>query len=94
MPGLAHSLVRQAPRVKKLPSPQSARGAGADAGALGALAGAGGLYLETETPNGRERLSDTAWRRHQMPAYHLVAPGRNGITTRPVSQKMIANSSP
>ncbi|MCB2072270.1 MAG: AMP nucleosidase [Novosphingobium sp.] len=45
-----------------------------------ALSGAGGLYLETETPNAREKLSDTAWRRHQMPAYHLVAPGRNGIS--------------
>lgn len=45
-----------------------------------ALAGAGGLYLDTNTPDARRRLSDTAWRRHQMPAYHLIAPGRNGIT--------------
>jgi nucleoside phosphorylase len=25
-------------------------------------------------------ISDSAWRRHQMPAYHLMAPGRTGIT--------------
>jgi AMP nucleosidase len=45
-----------------------------------ALAGAGGLYLDEATDNARLRLSDTAWRRHQMPAYHLVAPNRDGIT--------------
>lgn len=45
-----------------------------------ALAGAGGLYLDQQTENARMRLSDTAWRRHQMPAYHLVAPGHDGIT--------------
>ena len=45
-----------------------------------ALAGAGGLYLDKATPDARLRLSDTAWRRHQMPAYHLVAPGREGIS--------------
>ncbi len=45
-----------------------------------ALSGAGGLYLDTPTDSARERLSDTAWRRHQMPAYHLIAPGREGIT--------------
>ncbi len=45
-----------------------------------ALAGAGGLYLDSPVENARERLSDTAWRRHQMPAYHLIAPGRDGIT--------------
>ena len=45
-----------------------------------ALSGAGGLYLEEPTDNARERLSDTAWRRHQMPAYHLIRPDRTGIT--------------
>jgi AMP nucleosidase len=45
-----------------------------------ALAGAGGLYLDTQTQDARGQLSDTAWRRHQMPAYHLVAPGGMGIT--------------
>lgn len=45
-----------------------------------ALSGAGGLFLDAPHENARERLSDTAWRRHQMPAYHLVAPDRSGIT--------------
>jgi AMP nucleosidase len=45
-----------------------------------ALSGAGGLYLENETKTARALMSDTAWRRHQMPAYHLMAPGRNGIS--------------
>ena len=45
-----------------------------------ALAGAGGLYLTEATADARLRLSDTAWRRHQMPAYHLVGPGHSGIS--------------
>ncbi|WP_292962686.1 AMP nucleosidase [Novosphingobium sp. UBA1939] len=45
-----------------------------------ALSGAGGLYLDAPVDNARARLSDTAWRRHQMPAYHLIAPDRSGIT--------------
>lgn len=45
-----------------------------------ALSGAGGLYLDAPVDNARERLSDTAWRRHQMPAYHLMRPDKSGIT--------------
>ena len=45
-----------------------------------ALAGAGGLYLKEPVRDARMLLSDTAWRRHQMPAYHLVRPDRSGIT--------------
>ena len=45
-----------------------------------ALAGAGGLWLDQRTDNARSRLSDTAWRRHQMPAYHLIGPNHDGIT--------------
>ncbi|HWU01912.1 MAG TPA: AMP nucleosidase [Novosphingobium sp.] len=45
-----------------------------------ALSGAGGLYVDTPVDNARARLSDTAWRRHQMPAYHLIGPDRTGIT--------------
>ncbi len=45
-----------------------------------ALSGAGGLYLEEATDDARGRLSDTAWRRHQMPAYHLTAPDRDGVS--------------
>ena len=44
------------------------------------LSGAGGLLVEEATENARERLSDTAWRRHQMPAYHLVREDKMGIT--------------
>ncbi|MFM5885146.1 MAG: AMP nucleosidase [Novosphingobium sp.] len=45
-----------------------------------ALSGAGGLFLDAATENARDRLSDTAWRRHQMPAYHLIRPDHSGIT--------------
>jgi AMP nucleosidase len=45
-----------------------------------ALSGAGGLYINRALEGAREQLSDTAWRRHQMPAYHLMAEGRAGIT--------------
>ena len=45
-----------------------------------AMAGAGGMMLTEQTDNARAQLSDTAWRRHQMPAYHLVGPNREGIT--------------
>ncbi len=45
-----------------------------------ALSGAGGLYLDAPTDNARAKLSETAWRRHQMPAYHLVREDGLGIT--------------
>ena len=45
-----------------------------------ALSGAGGLLIDGPVENARERLSDTAWRRHQMPAYHLIREDRTGIT--------------
>jgi AMP nucleosidase len=45
-----------------------------------ALAGAGGLMLTESRSNARLQLSDTAWRRHQMPAYHLIGEDRSGIT--------------
>ena len=44
------------------------------------LSGAGGLLLDKPVDNARELLSDTAWRRHQMPAYHLTRPDRSGIS--------------
>jgi AMP nucleosidase len=44
------------------------------------LAGAGGLYLTERQDSARGQLSDTAWRRHQMPAYHLIGDNRDGIT--------------
>ncbi|WP_448664986.1 AMP nucleosidase [Sphingomonas sp. CJ20] len=43
------------------------------------VSGAGGIVIER--PEDVDRLvSDSAWRRHQMPAYHLMAPGGSGIT--------------
>lgn len=45
-----------------------------------ALSGAGGLYIDQPVKNAGAQLSDTAWRRHQMPAYHLIAADGSGIT--------------
>jgi AMP nucleosidase len=45
-----------------------------------ALSGAGGLYLDQPTDNAAQLVADSTWRRHQMPAYHLIAPDRSGIT--------------
>jgi AMP nucleosidase len=44
------------------------------------LTGAGGLEIRDRTDNARAQLSDTAWRKHQMPAYHLMRDDRCGIT--------------
>ena len=49
-------------------------------GTYTALTGAGGLDLRRQTVNARAQLNETTWKRHQMPAYHLHAPGRMGIT--------------
>ncbi len=45
-----------------------------------ALSGAGGLWLDEPVEDARSLLSDTAWRRHQMPAYHLIREGCAGIS--------------
>jgi AMP nucleosidase len=45
-----------------------------------ALSGAGGLYVDQPTDNAAQLITDSTWRRHQMPAYHLIAPDRSGIT--------------
>ena len=44
------------------------------------LTGAGGLDISERTADGRAQLSDTAWRKHQMPAYHLTRADKSGIT--------------
>ncbi len=44
------------------------------------LTGAGGLNIHEYTDNAQEQLNDTAWRRHQMPAYHLIREDGRGIT--------------
>ncbi|HEX7740851.1 MAG TPA: AMP nucleosidase, partial [Sphingobium sp.] len=45
-----------------------------------ALSGAGGVYVTRETADPARMIADSAWRRHQMPGYHLIAPNRSGIT--------------
>ncbi len=45
-----------------------------------ALRGAGGLDVSERMDNAQAQLNDTAWRRHQMPAYHLMRPDGRGIT--------------
>jgi AMP nucleosidase len=44
------------------------------------LSCAGGVVVTPETADPEKAIMDGAWRRHQMPAYHLTAPGRQGIT--------------
>ncbi len=44
------------------------------------LSGAGGLDINGSVDNAQEQLSDTAWRKHQMPAYHLKRADNRGIT--------------
>jgi AMP nucleosidase len=49
-------------------------------GGYTAMAGAGGLFLDQATDNAQAQLNESTWRRHQMPAYHLMAGDRMGIT--------------
>ena len=44
------------------------------------LVAPGGVRVDGSTPDDEERVKLSPWRRHQMPAYHLTAPGRAGIT--------------
>ncbi len=45
-----------------------------------ALSGAGGLYIDEATDDHAQLVADSTWRKHQMPAYHLMAEGEAGIT--------------
>ncbi|MFZ1988542.1 MAG: AMP nucleosidase [Alphaproteobacteria bacterium] len=45
-----------------------------------ALSCAGGVIVTRKTPDIGAAIADSAWRRHQMPAYHLMAEGREGIS--------------
>jgi AMP nucleosidase len=45
-----------------------------------ALSAAGHVYVTKDTPNAEAAVAAGAWRKHQMPAYHLMAEGRAGIT--------------
>jgi len=45
-----------------------------------ALSCSGGRVIGRDDPDPAHAIADGAWRRHQMPAYHLTAPGRAGIS--------------
>jgi AMP nucleosidase len=45
-----------------------------------ALSAAGGVRVTAGTPDPEGMIAQAAWRRHQMPAYHLMAEGRAGVT--------------
>jgi AMP nucleosidase len=45
-----------------------------------ALSVPGALYEEGELSDAEAQIAAGLWRRHQMPAYHLMAEGRTGIT--------------
>jgi AMP nucleosidase len=49
-------------------------------GAYRALSVPGALYEPGELANAEAEIAAGRWRRHQMPAYHLMAEGRMGIT--------------
>ncbi|HWD68038.1 MAG TPA: AMP nucleosidase, partial [Caulobacteraceae bacterium] len=40
----------------------------------------GGVVITAETKDPEKAAADSPWRRHQMPAYHLTAPGRRGVS--------------
>jgi AMP nucleosidase len=44
------------------------------------LSAAGHVYVDANTPDPEAKVAAGTWRKHQMPAYHLMAPGRAGIT--------------
>ncbi|KSB89826.1 AMP nucleosidase [Caulobacter vibrioides] len=45
-----------------------------------ALSCSGGVVVTAETPNAEQAIADGAWRKHQMPAYHLIAPNGQGVS--------------
>ena len=45
-----------------------------------ALSAAGGVYVTAGMDDAVALVSEGGWRRHQMPAYHLIAPRGEGIT--------------
>src|SRR3954470_17255060 len=51
-----------------------------DSDAYEGLSCAGGAMIRRGTPDAGTAVTDSAWRRHQMPAYHLVAKDGRGIT--------------
>lgn len=51
-----------------------------EGGPYEALSCAGGLIVTPELADPERAVADGAWRRHQMPAYHLLAPDGMGIS--------------
>ena len=45
-----------------------------------ALSAAGGVVVTRDTPDAVTQVAQGGWRRHQMPAYHLIAPRGEGIS--------------
>jgi AMP nucleosidase len=45
-----------------------------------ALSAPGGVYVTRDTENPVEQVAEGTWRKHQMPAYHLMERGGGGIT--------------
>ncbi|MBZ8135140.1 AMP nucleosidase [Afifella sp. IM 167] len=45
-----------------------------------ALSCAGGSMVTAETPDPETAISSLAWKKHQMPAYHLMGPKGRGVT--------------
>ncbi len=45
-----------------------------------ALSCAGNVLVTRDTPDPEAVVAAATWRKHQMPAYHLMAPGRRGIS--------------
>ena len=45
-----------------------------------ALSCVGDVLVTADTPDPELAVAAGAWRKHQMPAYHLIAPGRAGVT--------------
>ena len=52
----------------------------AGTGGYTALSVPGGVYERGELQDAEAQIAAGTWRRHQMPAYHLMAEGRSGIT--------------
>jgi AMP nucleosidase len=45
-----------------------------------ALSCCGNFTITKDTPDPEALIATSPWRKHQMPAYHLIAPGRQGIS--------------
>jgi len=44
------------------------------------LSCAGRVVITKDTPDPERVAAESSWRRHQMPGYHLTAPGRRGVS--------------